>query len=451
MDGKYQVVTSFDNIYKAFGPSRRGSYWKDSIIGYDVNRLERSIEISRALRSGKYKLKGHYHFKIQEREKIRDIQSLHIRDRVDLQSLCDKLVTEDTSRSFIYDNGASLKGKGTNFSRNRLKTHMRRFYNKHGLNGYVLQIDVKKYFDNIPHWYLKERMIKRYEGFPDMQKCLCDVIDSFDGNKGLGPGSQAVQIFALETLDKMDHFIKEALGIKYYGRYMDDAYLIHEDKDYLKHCKEILDCFLNEIELTLHPNKTNLYPLKRGIKFLGFKFNITETGHIYVKLNKDSVKRIKRKLRNMARLGLPEETIQKTFTSWKNHANYGNSYYTVKNVGEYLDNLLTERRKTMGEQEERYAYAELNEDSVCINIIETAVRPEEVPPNFVQIEKMDETYLMATYIEEMQHWIFPEEPESEPQPTQLDRVEQALFAKNDALRQEGADEITQELIERGIL
>jgi hypothetical protein len=30
--------------------------------------------------------------------------------------------------------------------------------------------------------------------------------------------------------DKLDHFIKEKLRVRYYGRYMDDLYLIHADK-----------------------------------------------------------------------------------------------------------------------------------------------------------------------------------------------------------------------------
>lgn len=351
MDDKYQKITSFDSIYEAFRLSRKGSYWKDSIIAYDVNRLENTIKISRALQSKSYRLKGHYKFKVQEREKLRDIQSLHITDRVYMHALCDNALIDDLSRSFIYDNGASLKGKGTNFARDRLKTHMHKFYRKHGLDGYVLQIDIRKYFDNIPHWYLKQRMMEHYDGYPDMQTALCDVVDSFDGDKGLGPGSQAVQVFALETLDKMDHFVKEVLGIKYYGRYMDDAYLIHESKDYLKNCRDLLACFLEGIELELHPNKTSLYPLKRGIKFLGFHFYITETGRVYAKLNPVSIKRAKRKLRKMVRAGVPEENIRRSFKSWSNHAGYGDSYYRIKAVREYMENLLNERGKN-NEQEQ---------------------------------------------------------------------------------------------------
>lgn len=33
-------------------------------------------------------------------------------------------------------------------------------------------------------------------------------------------------------------FIKKQLHIKYYGRYMDDFYLMYENREYLKYCME---------------------------------------------------------------------------------------------------------------------------------------------------------------------------------------------------------------------
>jgi len=71
--------------------------------------------------------------------------------------LCDNIIIPAVNRTFIYDNGASQTGRGTNYCRDRLKRHMREYYQKYGLNGYVLKIDIKKYFDNIPHNYLKKR------------------------------------------------------------------------------------------------------------------------------------------------------------------------------------------------------------------------------------------------------------------------------------------------------
>lgn len=47
--------------------------------------------------------------------------------------------------------------------------------------------------------------------------------------------------------------------------------------------------------------------------------------------------------------------------------------------------------------------------------------------------------------------IYPEVEYVEPEPTQLDRMEEAINKSNEELRNEGADALTLELIERGLL
>lgn len=68
---------------------------------------------------------------------------------------------------------------------------------------------------------------------PPCERCGEDALTitgtTVTGNKGT--------LFALLYLNNLDHFIKEKLGIKYYGRYMDDFFLIHEDKAYLQYCR----------------------------------------------------------------------------------------------------------------------------------------------------------------------------------------------------------------------
>lgn len=345
MDKEFEEVISFDRLYKAFGFARKGSFWKDSIIDYDLNRLKYTYKLHRQLKTKKYKIKGYYKFKVQEREKVRDIKSLHITDRVFQKSFSDNCLIKNINKTFVYDNGASQLYKGTNFGRDRTKAQMQKFYRKHGINGYVLQIDIRKYFDNISHSYLKERVNHHFEGRPEVISELYKIIDSFEGEKGIGLGSQVNQNFALEVLSSLDHYIKEVLGIKYYVRYMDDMFLIHEDRGYLELCKEMIECFLSEIKLEAHPNKTNIFPLKNGIKFLGFHFYLTNTGGIYTKLNSKNVKAIKRKLRKMIRNGVSEEKVRKSFKSWRGHALYGDSFYVVNNVEIYMNKLLKERNR----------------------------------------------------------------------------------------------------------
>ncbi|MBQ5945058.1 RNA-directed DNA polymerase [bacterium] len=70
-------------------------------------------------------------------------------------------------------------------------------------------------------------------------------------------------------LNDFDHYVKEKLNIKYYGRYVDDFVLMHTDKEYLKSCIPIIRDYLSDtVHLTLHPNKIYLQPVDRGVHFL---------------------------------------------------------------------------------------------------------------------------------------------------------------------------------------
>lgn len=339
---QYDEVINFDSIYRSFQYARRGSYWKDSVIRYDLDRLQNSVRISRQLKQDVYRLKGYYQFTIMEREKIRHIQSLHISDRVVQRSLCDNILIPIIYPSFVYDNGASQKGKGTSFARERLKKHLAAYYRKYGIDGYVLQIDVRKYFDSLSHDVLKQRVDRHFKGNQPVRQMLYEIIDSF-GNKGLGLGSQVCQILALDYLNPLDHFIKDNLGIKHFGRYMDDMYIIHHDKNVLYQYRSKIDCFLKSLQLEMHPKKTQIFPIKNGIKFLGFRFTLTQSGAVYMKILPVSVKRIKRKMRKMVALGRQNTTIINSFVCWAGHAMQGDNYYKIQQVTTYLQDLLEER------------------------------------------------------------------------------------------------------------
>ena len=81
--------------------------------------------------------------------------------------------------------------------------------------------------------------------------------------------------------------MKERLRIKYYVRYMDDFLLIHPDKEYLRYCQKEIEIFLAGLHLELN-EKTNIFPLRHGVDFLGFHTYITESGQIIRKLRHSS-------------------------------------------------------------------------------------------------------------------------------------------------------------------
>lgn len=86
-------------------------------------------------------------------------------------------------------------------------------------------------------------MVRRFIRDPDVLWLVDMIIDSTD-DPGIPIGNQTSQWFAVMYLSGLDHFIKEKLGIRYYGRYMDDFYLIHEDKAYLQCCRREIEKYV---------------------------------------------------------------------------------------------------------------------------------------------------------------------------------------------------------------
>lgn len=392
MDKKNDYVNDFQYLYNAFSKARQGCFWKDSIIDFDLHRITECYKISQQLKNNKYKIKGYYKFTIKEREKIRHISSLHITDRIYQRALCDLIVIPTIEKTLIYDNAASRIGKGTHFARKRCKRHLQQFYKKYGINGYILQIDIKKYFNNLNHQYLESRMRKFFGNNPEILKRTLESIYSYEGNSGIGLGSQLSQIFALDALSPLDHFIKETLHIQYFARYMDDMFLIHQDKEYLKYCQKEITKFLNNISLEPHPKKTQIFPLKNGIKYLGFHFYLLEpTGRVYVKLLAKNYHRNKRKFKRMIYKGVQEDVIWNSFKCWRATAKYSDDYQYIAKMKKFIKIELGKRRILMNQ----YFYAELNEENICKGV--SALSGEVEAPHMIALDFFDESLIGKLY------------------------------------------------------
>lgn len=86
--------------------------------------------------------------------------------------------------------------------------------------------------------------------------------------KSIGIGSQLSQIAGLLYPTRIDNYCKIVKGIKYYGRYMDDIYIIHHDKEYLKKLIDEIDNICKEYGIFLNRKKTQIIKLSRPFTFL---------------------------------------------------------------------------------------------------------------------------------------------------------------------------------------
>lgn len=342
MNNEHPEVTGYKALYRSMMKCKKGVMWKDSTAHFCLNGLTEVMKLEQSLMDGTYKERPGRTFTVYEPKK-REILSISFRDRIYQRSLNDNAVYPMMAKSFIYDNCACQQGKGTDFAMNRLHAHLQRYYRKHGKDGWVLQCDIKGYYPNMPHEVAKKKFAKHLDEwtFAEVKK----ILDRFEGDIGFNPGSQLIQIAGISVLDEMDHFIKEKLRIKHYIRYMDDFILISNDKQYLRNCLENIKEYLKERGLELN-EKTSLYRMSQGIKFLGFRFVLTDTGKIIRLIKTESVKRERRKLRKLVQLAkkgkLTRKKVDQCYEAYKAHAERGNTWKMLQRLDEFYKNLWKE-------------------------------------------------------------------------------------------------------------
>lgn len=300
---KLDEIFTFENLYSAYKNCRMSKQHKGEVIRFESNLAVNLNNLNKELTTKNYKLGNYKKFYIYE-PKERLIEALPFKDRVVVRCFCNVSLKPKIERKLIYDNCACRKGKGTTFAIDRLHKFLRKEYLKENNdNVYFLKCDIRKYFPSINHEILIDLLEE--VGFSDDEMWLIKkLIKEQPDNATIGSplGNQSSQWFALLYLNKIDHYIKEQLGIKCYVRYMDDMILVHRDKKYLSECKNKIKKLCNDL-LDLELNeKTQIGMVKNGIDFLGYRHILSSSGKIIIKLRYSSKKRLKKHLKTVNKL-----------------------------------------------------------------------------------------------------------------------------------------------------
>jgi len=334
------IICDFGNLYKAYKKAKAGKGFNGSSAKFQTMNLEGLHILKEQLENQTYRMNPYNEFKVYE-PKERVIKSCSFKDKVVQHCLCDNLLHLKLANEFIRTNYAGQIGKGTHFGMDCLKEQMLDFHNHHGIDGWILKCDITKFFYQIDHDILKD-IVDYY--FPDDYTQWLNhlLIDSTYG-LGLPLGNQAAQVYALLMLNGLDHFVTGELGISFYGRYMDDFYLIHSNKEYLKWCLVCIKQFVDNLGLSLN-GKTQIIPFKNGLLFTGFHHYITADGKYIRKLNGVNKRRIRKKIRVWAKLvnsgKMSEQKFYEKYNSWKNHAMHGNCIKLCHSMDLYVKEVL---------------------------------------------------------------------------------------------------------------
>lgn len=164
----------------------------------------------------------------------------------------------------------SIPGRGAHLA----KKHIVKVIKKGGRDiKYVLKMDVRKYFDSIPHDILKERIAKTIKD-EKFLALLFEIIDVTEN--GIPLGFYTSQWIANWYLSDLDHYIKERLKAKHYYRYMDDMVIFGANKRQLHRTRNEIEAELHKLGLEMKPDWQVFRFESRGkyrfLDFMGFRF-----------------------------------------------------------------------------------------------------------------------------------------------------------------------------------
>lgn len=303
--------TRFDlaDVFEAYYRCRRSKRYTMNALAFEVDFEAHLVALWRELNDGSYRPRRSVAFVIDKPVK-REIFAADFRDRVVHHLIVDKL-NPLFEVEFIHDSYASRVGRGTLFGVRRLDRFIRQCSRNYTRDAYVLRLDILGFFMHINI----EILFRRLKAFielryhqPDQEAVikLCRVVllndvigtavikgrrsdwgdlpaaKSMFGTPpgcGLPIGNLTSQVFANFYLNDFDHYVKHDWGVRWYGRYVDDLVLVHQDRDHLRRLIPMLRRYLgDELGLRLHPNKIQLQHCGKGARFLGA---VIKPGRVY--------------------------------------------------------------------------------------------------------------------------------------------------------------------------
>ena len=352
-----EILSDANNLYRAYKASVKGSKWKETMQKFMMNFLRYIFSIQEDLLNRTLENGPVEEFSLSERGRVRPISSIRIRDRIVRHALCDEILLPEVKKHIIYDNGASIKGRGISHQRERFEVHLRRYYKQYGNEGWILFGDFSKFYDNIIHEIAKRELLKLFDddefidwlltlifdGFKidvsymtdeEYANCMTETFNKLDYReipkeqltgekwmeKSVNIGDQLSQVIGIYYPYRIDNYVKYVRSQKFYGRYMDDWYIMNLSKEELVDLLEHIRVIAKELGIHINEKKTRIVKISSTYKFLQVKYTLTKDGKIVKRINPDRVTTMRRKLKKLAikvaNGEIPYENIENMFRGW---------------------------------------------------------------------------------------------------------------------------------------
>lgn len=249
-----------------------------SVQKFTKNKSQELGALSQQLREGTYQpkdIRRVYIPKIGD-PKGRPLGIPAVRDRIvqtALRNVCEPIF----EREFAERSYGFRPGRGCKDALREVDSYLNKGYR------WMVDVDIKGYFDTIPHEKLMGKIEERISdtrilGLIRQYLCqqIMDGMNTWKPEKGTPQGAIISPLLSNIYLNPLDH-IMERLGYVML-RYADDMVIICQTEAEAKSALEILQTWMLEAELTLHPTKTKLVNMSdsEGFDFLGYHFRVSK-------------------------------------------------------------------------------------------------------------------------------------------------------------------------------
>lgn len=297
MDGK---LFSYEECLDAFYACRKGKGHDIEAIEFEMDLYSNVRQLCHDLNKEKYEI-GKFIAFVITRPVVREVFAARFRDKVVHYILVNRVIRMLEEEAFTDDAYACRPGKGTLFGIKRLAQMASEATVDYSEPGYILKCDIKSFFMHINkeklcalfEWFIRKYadkygmeedkiqstvwLFNKIIMFRPQDNCerhgnvaLWKLVlrdKSLFYNNGLPIGDLPSQIFANFYLSFLDAFIRTQF--QWTGRYMDDFFIIDQDKEKLINFIPDIKTFLKRFDLELHPKKIYIQEFIRGVKFIG--------------------------------------------------------------------------------------------------------------------------------------------------------------------------------------
>ena len=245
-----------------------------TVEGFERHLEENLSKLSQALKDGSYRPKAvrrHWIEKLGSKEK-RPLGIPAVRDRV-AQGALRQVLEPIFERDFAEQSYGFRPGRGCKDALRRVDELLKSGY------VWVIDADLKSYFDKIPHEPLLGKVREKISDgrVIDLLKAyltqdVMDMLESWTPEEGTPQGAVVSPMLSNIYLDPLDHQMARS-GIEMV-RYADDFVILCRSRAEADEALEQVQRWTASAGLTLHPEKTRIVDATQrgGFDFLGYHF-----------------------------------------------------------------------------------------------------------------------------------------------------------------------------------